>query len=96
MAQSTGASAIRSRQRALAFGSGPAWVTVGIWSPMRCRLTGGMVAPCSRDVGGPLIRGVLVDVATSASQRNPGGVRCTIRPYYHELYSWILPVPNRA
>ena len=42
--------------------------------------------------GRALIRGVLVDVATSASQRNPGGVRCTIRPYYHEFIRALIEV----
>ena len=49
MVQSTGgASATRSWQRAMALGSAPAWVTAGIWSPMRCRLTGGMALSPSR------------------------------------------------
>ena len=47
MAQSTAASAMRSRQRAMALVSGPGCLTVGIWSPIRCRLTGGMTLPPS-------------------------------------------------
>ena len=51
------------------------------------RWHGGTVQPGR---GRALIRGVLVDVATSASQRNPGGVRCTIRPYYHGFYLLLM------
>ena len=56
MAQSTGASATRSRQRAIAAGSGSGWWTAGIWSPMRCRFTGGIALSCRWESGGIAVR----------------------------------------
>ena len=50
--------AARSRQRLIAAGSGPGLTTAGIWSPMRCRLTGGMaLSPAGRDIGGRSVGG---------------------------------------